>query len=58
MATFPIRCYTCNKVISYKLPYFLELQRDKEKNINEKEILDLIGMDRICCRRLFITFIA
>ena len=60
----PVRCFTCGKVLCDKWNYYNEqqsklLDEDKSKDVNMKnfdghhtgEILDSMGLDRICCRR-------
>ena len=52
--SFPIRCFTCGKVIGkYELVYF----ERKEQGEEPKEILDSLKIDRICCRRMFISYV-
>ena len=61
----PVRCFTCGKIISdvygeYKKRY--ELYK-KAINANEKpketpkQILDDLGIDRYCCRRMVLTHV-
>ena len=50
---FPIRCFTCGKVIGHMYEEYLELIKKKEK----KEALDSLGLKRYCCRRMFITHV-
>ena len=51
---FPIRCFSCGKLIGNKA------EKYKEKVINDKEnsdvVLDELGLRRQCCRTRFITF--
>jgi len=47
---FPIRCFSCGKCIGI----FEERYKDmREAGSTEKEALDTIGMQRYCCRRMF-----
>lgn len=61
----PVRCFTCGKVISdvyleYKTRYE-EYQKtvaagEKPKE-TPKQILDKLGVDRYCCRRMILTHV-
>lgn len=61
----PVRCFTCGKVISdaykdYKARY-AEYQKamkagEKPKE-TPKEILDDLGLERYCCRRMILTHV-
>ena len=54
MADFPIRCYTCNKVIGDKWnTYKSSLDSGMECN----EALAKVGARRYCCRRMFLTHV-
>jgi DNA-directed RNA polymerase subunit N (RpoN/RPB10) len=48
---FPIRCFTCNKVIGGK---WQEYQNSLNKGETAKNVLDKMGMKRYCCRRMFL----
>lgn len=49
---FPVRCMTCNKVIgSLHKKYEEELKKGK----SNKEILDELKINKICCRRMFLS---
>lgn len=51
---FPIRCFTCGKVINHlHTPYTTMV----ENGMTKKEALDKIGAKRYCCRRMFLTYI-
>ena len=51
----PIRCFTCGKVIANKWEqyqtYIMELL------VPPAKALDLCGMNRYCCRRMFLTHV-
>jgi len=61
----PVRCFSCGKVIG---PLFLEYQKryeaykkavdagEKPKE-TPKKILDDLGLDRYCCRRMILSHI-
>lgn len=50
----PVRCFTCGKVIGH-------LWEEYERRVKEGEepgkILDDLGVDRICCRRMLLTHV-
>lgn len=48
---FPIRCFTCNKLIGNKWQEY-EMRTNKGEEI--KKVLDSMGMNRYCCRRMFL----
>ncbi|MHA1268898.1 MAG: DNA-directed RNA polymerase subunit N [Candidatus Helarchaeota archaeon] len=50
----PIRCFTCGKIIADKWEIYKERI---ENNEHPKDVLDSLGISRICCRRMFISFI-
>jgi DNA-directed RNA polymerase subunit N (RpoN/RPB10) len=59
----PIKCFTCGKVLADKWEYYkrecenLEKKKDQKSEIKyfsqiqTKEVLDRLGLDRYCCRR-------
>ncbi|MFB6265655.1 MAG: DNA-directed RNA polymerase subunit N [Candidatus Nanohaloarchaea archaeon] len=51
----PNRCFTCGKVIGDKWDEFEE--RAKEGNEDPEEVLDDLGLDRYCCRSVFLTHV-
>jgi DNA-directed RNA polymerase I, II, and III subunit RPABC5 len=53
MVLFPIRCYTCNKVVGSLYKKYKELTAD----YGEKVALDTLGVKRYCCRRMFLTHV-
>ena len=50
----PVRCFTCGKVIGGLYEEFLRRVQMGEKPI---EVLDSLGLDRYCCRRMFLTHV-
>lgn len=50
----PIRCISCGKVIS---AYFDEYNRRVEEGENPKEVLDDLGLNKYCCRRMLIAHV-
>ncbi|VUT24676.1 MAG: DNA-directed RNA polymerase subunit N [Candidatus Methanolliviera sp. GoM_asphalt] len=51
---FPIRCFTCGKVISRYWEEYKQRVKDGEK---PGKILDDLGIERYCCRRIFLTHV-
>ncbi|MHA1379055.1 MAG: DNA-directed RNA polymerase subunit N [Candidatus Helarchaeota archaeon] len=50
----PIRCFTCGKLIADKWEEFSErVLQGEDKN----KILDDIGLERYCCRRMLISHV-
>ncbi len=50
---FPVRCFTCGSVIG-------DLYEDYKSKTKEKGadiVLDELGVDRYCCRRMFISHV-
>ena len=47
----PVRCMTCGKVIGQK---WEEFKLRAGKGENQQKVLDDIGLDRYCCRAIFI----
>ena len=52
--SFPIRCFTCNKVIAQYEETYNKLI---DSGSSTKEALDTIGMTRYCCRRMFLGYV-
>lgn len=62
----PIRCFTCGKVIADKWKKFDAHCKERDENLSHKkglhksfeqykgEILDDIGITKICCKRHFL----
>lgn len=51
---FPVRCYTCNNCIGQ---HFNEYTNRVFKGESKANVIDSIGMNRICCRRMFLTHV-
>jgi DNA-directed RNA polymerase subunit N len=47
----PIRCYACGKPVAHLWEQYKERVAKGE---NRKEVLDELGLDRYCCRALFL----
>ena len=61
----PVRCFTCGKVISQVYEEFKKRYDEYQKilksgakpNETPKEILDDLGVDKFCCRRMIISHV-
>ena len=50
----PVRCFTCGSVIGDKWEPFIERV---EKGEDPKDVLDDLGIERYCCRRMLLSHI-
>ncbi len=51
---FPVRCFSCGAVIGH---LYEEYKRKiEEEGKTPKEALDELGIERYCCRRMFLTY--
>lgn len=51
---FPIRCFTCGKVIGHFYDkYVEEISNGKDK----AAVLNQLGVQKICCRRMFLSHV-
>ena len=48
----PVRCFSCNKVDGGLYEEFVERQEAGE---NPGEIMDSLGLERYCCRKIFVS---
>jgi DNA-directed RNA polymerase subunit N len=48
----PVRCFTCGKTVSTS---FEEFKLRRAAGEDPKKILDDLGLDRYCCRRMLLT---
>ena len=46
----PIRCFSCGKPVGHLYEEYLERIKSEPK----KKVLDDLGLDRYCCRTLFL----
>ena len=61
----PVRCFTCGKIISsvfedYKkryVEYKKTIDAGEKPKETPKQILDDLGLDRYCCRRMILTHV-
>ncbi|MGQ9595850.1 MAG: DNA-directed RNA polymerase subunit N [Thermoproteota archaeon] len=51
---FPVRCFTCGKVIGH---LWEEYAKRVAAGENSKNVLDSLNITRICCRRMFISYV-
>ncbi|MDY6765481.1 MAG: DNA-directed RNA polymerase subunit N [Halobacteria archaeon] len=49
----PVRCFTCGKVVSEYYDEFKE--RAIEGDEDPAEVLDDLGIERYCCRRMMVS---
>ena len=50
----PIRCMSCGKPVAH---LWEEYKQRIEKGENGKKVLDTLGVERYCCRGLFISHV-
>lgn len=50
----PVRCFTCGKVIS---SHWAEYGKRVDELEEPAKVLDDLGIERYCCRRMFLTHI-
>jgi DNA-directed RNA polymerase subunit N len=50
----PVRCFSCGKVIGGLYETYTHLVEDGK---NPREALDQLGVDRYCCRRIFMAHV-
>jgi DNA-directed RNA polymerase subunit N len=47
----PVRCFSCGAVIADKYEKF----KERTKKENPKKVLDSLGIERYCCRRMILS---
>ncbi|MGM5483855.1 MAG: DNA-directed RNA polymerase subunit N [Nanobdellota archaeon] len=52
---FPVRCFSCGKVIGQYWEEFKEKTKNRTENV--KETLDDLGVNRYCCRQTFMAHV-
>ncbi len=50
----PIRCMTCGKPVGH---LWEKYRKQVEKRADPKKVLDSLGIERYCCRSLFLTHV-
>ena len=61
----PVRCFTCGKVIAPSYEEYIKRYEEYKKAVdagekpkeNPQKILDDLGLDRYCCRRMILTHV-
>lgn len=51
---FPIRCFTCGKVVASKQQQY---ETKLQNGVSPCDALNALGFHRWCCRRMFLTYI-
>lgn len=51
---FPVRCFTCGKVIGH---LWEEYARRVSRGESPGKVLDDLGVKRYCCRRMFLSHV-
>jgi DNA-directed RNA polymerase subunit N len=59
MATFPIRCFTCGKLINHRWAEYEkhaeEYARSGKPEDSPASVLNNMGFEKMCCRRHFMS---
>ncbi|MBU1204253.1 MAG: DNA-directed RNA polymerase subunit N [Nanoarchaeota archaeon] len=50
----PIRCFSCGRPVAHLWQKYKE---KTEKGEDKKKVLDELGLERFCCRALFISHV-
>jgi len=50
----PVRCFSCGKVVGH---LWEEYKKRVENGEKPEKVLDSLGLERYCCRTLFLTHI-
>jgi len=50
---FPVRCFTCGAVIGDIFEEYKRISKEK----NAEEALNMLGIERYCCRRMFVSHV-
>ncbi len=48
----PVRCFSCGKPIGHLWEEFKK--RTQQEGENKKKVLDELGLERMCCRSVFL----
>jgi len=51
---FPIRCFTCGSVIAH---LYDEYAKQVKEGKNPAKALESMGIERYCCRRMFLSHV-
>ena len=50
----PVRCFSCNKIIG---SHYEEFTERREKGEDPSEVMDDLGIERYCCRKIYVSHI-
>tara|TARA_B100000214_G_scaffold352737_1_gene308176 strand:+ start:642 stop:848 length:207 start_codon:yes stop_codon:yes gene_type:complete len=50
----PVRCWSCGKVVAHK---YQEFRDSVDTGEDPERVLDELGFERYCCRRMFVGHI-
>jgi DNA-directed RNA polymerase subunit N len=50
---FPVRCFTCGSVLAHLYEQYKNSAKDKKPEV----VLDELGVQRYCCRRMFLSHV-
>lgn len=50
----PVRCFSCGKVIGH---LYEDFQRRVKAGEDPKKVLDDLGLERYCCRSVFLGYV-
>ena len=51
---FPIRCFTCGSVIAHQ---YDDYAKQVKEGKNPAKVLEYMGVERYCCRRMFLSHV-
>jgi len=51
----PIRCFSCGQLVADKYDEYLKLINEDKKTPNDA--LDILGVKKYCCRRMFLSHV-
>ena len=51
----PVRCFTCGRVVGEHWDEFVERAREGEED--PADVLDELGVERYCCRRMLVSHV-
>jgi DNA-directed RNA polymerase subunit N len=51
---FPVRCFTCGQVIAHLYSDYSKKVKDGK---NPAKVLEELGVERYCCRRMFLSHV-
>lgn len=51
----PVRCFTCGNVIGEHWDEYVARSNTHEGTEEPRVVLDDLGIDRYCCRRMFVS---